>query len=296
MTEQGTGLPKTEPDAGKIATVEHALQSNGKSDLPKKEHEQASKPLNGKKRREQNIGECTGTVVSVQPDKGYGFVRTIDGKAHFFHKSKFIDGAFPTFPDQGDGLKFDLEASPTKPDRTQCYNISRHEHSEEGIAPNTGHEQGIDTFKTEHEQEIEKLKATIESQSAIINANVVKHAEECEAVNNENYPDIEAIKKTATSWFILKTWKLFQVAEKTRKIIESNWSGKYDRLKVEHSQEVEKLKATIGKEDVESKLVKDKAENRSLQTKIENLYLQIDRIKKERQELISKNKDRKRAR
>ena len=62
-------MPKTEPDAGKIATVEHALQSNGKSDLPKKEHEQASKPLNGKKRREQNIGECTGTVVSVQPDK-----------------------------------------------------------------------------------------------------------------------------------------------------------------------------------------------------------------------------------
>ena len=107
-------------------------------------------------------------------------MRTIDGKAHFFHKSKFIDGAFPTFPDQGDGLKFDLEASPTKPDRTQCYNISRHEHSEEGIAPNTGHEQGIDTLKTEHEQEIEKLKATIESQSAIINANVVKHAEEVE--------------------------------------------------------------------------------------------------------------------
>jgi len=86
----------------------------------------------------------------------------------------------------------------------------RAHNSEEGIAPNTGHEQGINTLKTEHEQEIEKLKVTIESQSAIINANVVKHAEECEAVNND-------------------------------------WSGKYDRLKVEPNQEVEKLNATIGK-------------------------------------------------
>jgi cold shock CspA family protein len=72
-----------------------------------------------------NIGKCTGTVIAVWPDKDYGFVRTPDGRPHFFHKEQFVDRAHSTFPEQDDCLTFDLEASPIKPGQNQCCNISK---------------------------------------------------------------------------------------------------------------------------------------------------------------------------
>ena len=104
------------------------------------------------KRRNPNIDKCTGIVVSARPDQGYGFVETSDGKKHYFHRTKFIDRALSTFPEQGDCLTFELEASSRKPGHTQCLNINRQNKVEhiEVTAPKTTHEQPISEIAPKH--------------------------------------------------------------------------------------------------------------------------------------------------
>ena len=57
---------------------------------------------------------ASGTIKKVMKDRGYGFIRTAEGKEVFFHRSECRSIDFEDL-DQGQAVEFDEEHDPKGP-------------------------------------------------------------------------------------------------------------------------------------------------------------------------------------
>jgi CspA family cold shock protein len=55
-----------------------------------------------------------GSIKKIMKDRGFGFIRTEDGKEVFFHRSECRSGDFETF-EQGQSVDFEMENDPKGP-------------------------------------------------------------------------------------------------------------------------------------------------------------------------------------
>ena len=56
----------------------------------------------------------TGTIKRVFRDRGFGFIRTLDGQEIFFHRTGLRSARFEALS-EGDSVVFEVESSPNGP-------------------------------------------------------------------------------------------------------------------------------------------------------------------------------------
>jgi cold shock CspA family protein len=56
----------------------------------------------------------TGTIKRVFRDRGFGFIRTLDGQEIFFHRTGLRSARFEALS-EGDSVEFEVESSPKGP-------------------------------------------------------------------------------------------------------------------------------------------------------------------------------------
>ena len=56
----------------------------------------------------------TGTIKRVFRDRGFGFIRTLDGQEIFFHRTGLRSARFEALS-EGDTVEFEVESSPKGP-------------------------------------------------------------------------------------------------------------------------------------------------------------------------------------
>lgn len=55
----------------------------------------------------------TGYIKKMMRDKGFGFIKTVDGEEYFFHRSACVPPTlFDNDLDEGVGVKFETETGP----------------------------------------------------------------------------------------------------------------------------------------------------------------------------------------
>ena len=65
-----------------------------------------------------------GTIKTVQRERGFGFIRGEDGREFFFHHSCVIGARFAEL-DEGDAVKFAIDASSVSPKGPRAHNVER---------------------------------------------------------------------------------------------------------------------------------------------------------------------------
>jgi cold shock CspA family protein len=137
--KQGTGdvfrvrVDMTVPPSHHFATVKHSDQKGKHINLHatvRRAFEAAERPL--RELVEEQRGETKvhpqqqveGIVVQLFPDKGYGFLRALDGREIYFHRNSVVNEEFDRMS-EGTGVNFEAEMGDKGLQATSVRVISR---------------------------------------------------------------------------------------------------------------------------------------------------------------------------